>query len=214
MHKKHFPVALEGMPFILSLTVLVLMFAFFGFPRAALVFLVPTVFTVWFFRNPERKVPEDEKAVISPADGRVLKVEDLVEDEILGEPVRKISIFMNVFNVHVNRMPFSGTIRKIRYTPGKFLSANLDKASRLNERNAVLLETDGGLKILTTQIAGLIARRIVCWVEEGMSVKRGERFGMIRFGSRLEVFMPPDARVAVEKGDAVRAGETIIGYLP
>ncbi|HPC03247.1 MAG TPA: phosphatidylserine decarboxylase family protein [Syntrophales bacterium] len=214
MRKKHFPVALEGMPFILSLTVLVLLFAFFGFPRTALVFLVPTVFTVWFFRNPERKVPEDEKAVISPADGRVLKVEALVEDEILGEPVRKISIFMNVFNVHVNRMPFSGTIRKIRYTPGKFLSANLDKASRLNERNAVLLETDGGLKILTTQIAGLIARRIVCWVEEGMSVKRGERFGMIRFGSRLEVFMPPDARVAVEKGDTVRAGETIIGYLP
>ncbi|HQB31145.1 MAG TPA: phosphatidylserine decarboxylase family protein [Syntrophales bacterium] len=214
MRKKHFPVALEGMPFILSLTVLVLLFAFFGFPRTALVFLVPTVFTVWFFRNPERKVPEDEKAVISPADGRVLKVEALVEDEILGEPVRKISIFMNVFNVHVNRMPFSGTIRKIRYTPGKFLSANLDKASRLNERNAILLETDGGLKILTTQIAGLIARRIVCWVEEGMSVKRGERFGMIRFGSRLEVFMPPDARVAVEKGDTVRAGETIIGYLP
>lgn len=214
MRKKHFPVALEGMPFILTLAVLVLLFAFFGFPRTALVFLVPTVFTVWFFRNPERKVPEDEKAVISPADGRVLKVEALVEDEILGEPVRKISIFMNVFNVHVNRMPFSGTIRKIRYTPGKFLSANLDKASRLNERNAVLLETDGGLKILTTQIAGLIARRIVCWVEEGMSVKRGERFGMIRFGSRLEVFMPPDARVAVEKGDTVRAGETIIGYLP
>jgi phosphatidylserine decarboxylase len=214
MRKKHFPIALEGMPFILPLAVLVLLFAFLGFHRTALVFLVPTIFTVWFFRNPERKVPGEEKAVISPADGKVLKVEELVEDEILGEPVRKVSIFMNVFNVHVNRMPYTGTIRKIRYTPGKFLSANLDKASRLNERNAVLLETDGGLKILTTQIAGLVARRIVCWVKEGMSVKKGERFGMIRFGSRLEVFMPPDVRVAVKKGDAVRAGETIIGYLP
>lgn len=214
MNKKLFPIALEGMPFIIPLVVLTLLFVFLGYFRTALVFFVPTFFVVWFFRNPERTVPEDDRAVLSPADGKVLKVEELVEEEILGETVRKVSIFMNVFNVHVNRMPCSGTVREIRYTPGKFLSANLDKASRLNERNAVLVETPGGSRILTTQIAGLIARRIVCWVREGMTVRRGERFGMIRFGSRLEVFMPPDFRVAVEKGDIVRAGETIIGYLP
>ena len=121
---------------------------------------------------------------------------------------------MNIFNVHVNRVPTSGTVRKIRYTPGKFFSANLDKASSLNERSALLVVGDDGTEIMTTQIAGLIARRIVCWVKEGMAVERGERFGLIRFGSRLEVFMPPEARVAVDKGDRVRAGETVIGYLP
>jgi len=214
MNKKNSPIALEGLPFILPLVILFLVFLALGGFRTSLVFFFLSAFVVWFFRNPERSVPADEKAILSPADGRVLKVEELVEDEILGKPVKKVSIFMNVFNVHVNRMPVSGTVRKIRYTPGQFLSANLDKASKLNERNAVLVEGKDGREILTTQIAGLIARRIVCWVKEGMSVEKGERFGLIRFGSRLEVFMPPDVRVAVRKGDRVRAGETTIGYRP
>jgi len=214
MNKKNSPIALEGLPFILPLVILFLVFLFLGLFRTSLVFFLMSAFAVWFFRNPERNVPEDEKAILSPADGRVLKVEELVEDEILMKPVKKVSIFMSVFNVHVNRMPFSGTVRKIRYTPGKFLAANLDKASKLNERNAVLVEGKDGGEILTTQIAGLIARRIVCWVKEGVLVDKGERFGLIRFGSRLEVFMPPDVRVAVKEGDRVRAGETTIGYLP
>jgi phosphatidylserine decarboxylase len=120
---------------------------------------------------------------------------------------------MNVFDVHVNRMPYSGTVGAIEYNKGKFFSANLDKASELNERNTVLIKTDDGEKILTVQVAGLIARRIECWVKEGMHVRKGERFGLIRFGSRLEVFLPPDAIISAGVGDKVRAGETLIGWL-
>jgi len=214
MNNKNSPIALEGLPFILPLAVLLLLFLFLDFYRTSMVFFLLCLFTIWFFRNPNRTAPADEKSVLSPADGKVLKVEELVEDEILHKKIKKVSIFMNIFNVHVNRVPMSGTVRKIRYTPGKFLSANLDKASSLNERNALLVVGNDGTEIMTTQIAGLIARRIVCWVKEGMAVERGERFGLIRFGSRLEVFMPPDARVVVDKGDRVRAGETVIGYLP
>ncbi|MEA3471128.1 MAG: phosphatidylserine decarboxylase, partial [Thermodesulfobacteriota bacterium] len=124
---------------------------------------------------------------------------------------KKISIFMSVFNVHVNRMPCSGHVKDIRYRKGKFFSANLDKASEFNENNAVLIETTDGREILTIQIAGIIARRIVCWIEKGMEATMGERFGLIRFGSRLEVFMPLETEVLVKRKDKVRAGETRIG---
>ena len=214
MNNKNSPIALEGLPFILPLAALLLLFLLLDFYRTSMVFFLLCLFTIWFFRNPDRTAPGDEKSILSPADGKVLTVEELVEGEILHKNVKKVSIFMNIFNVHVNRVPTSGTVRKIRYTPGKFFSANLDKASSLNERSALLVVGDDGTEIMTTQIAGLIARRIVCWVKEGMAVERGERFGLIRFGSRLEVFMPPEARVAVDKGDRVRAGETVIGYLP
>ena len=120
---------------------------------------------------------------------------------------------MNIFNVHVNRSPYSGRVRFIRYRSGKFLSANLDKASALNERNTVMVQTDDGREIMTVQIAGLIARRIVCWLREGMQVRKGDRFGLIRFGSRLEVFLPLGSAILVEVGDRVRAGETPIGEL-
>lgn len=120
---------------------------------------------------------------------------------------------MSVFNVHVNRAPCTGSVKEIAYRKGKFFSANLDKASALNERSSLLIETVGGNRILTIQIAGLIARRIVCWVKEGMELEKGERFGLIKFGSRLEVFMPLDATIPVKVGDKVRAGETRIGYL-
>ncbi|MEA1970849.1 MAG: phosphatidylserine decarboxylase, partial [Thermodesulfobacteriota bacterium] len=122
-------------------------------------------------------------------------------------------IFMNIFNVHVNRAPCAGTVKKISYRKGKFFPANLDKASALNERNLVLIETVDGIQILTIQIAGIIARRIVCWVKEGLEVQKGERFGLIKFGSRLEVFMPLGSTIHVKVGDKVRAGETRIGYL-
>jgi phosphatidylserine decarboxylase len=120
---------------------------------------------------------------------------------------------MNIFNVHVNRLPCSGTVKMIRYNKGGFSPANLDKASFLNEQNAVLIETDKGKQILTVQIAGLIARRIVCWISEGMRVERGERFGLIRFGSRLDVYLPTEAKILVKVGDKVKAGETPIGDL-
>ena len=142
-----------------------------GFKEISLVLLGVTLFVVWFFRNPQRKTPEQAGLVISPADGRVIRIEETTSDEQPGRTFQKISIFMNVFNVHVNRIPCSGEIRSIRYREGKFLSANLDKASALNERNTVLLQTADGREIMTIQIAGLIARRIVCWLKEGMQVR-------------------------------------------
>jgi len=205
-------IVFEGLPFIAAFGVFTLIAIFFlqQFWIAAF-FLFATVFTIWFFRNPERHTPEDEKLIISPADGKVIRIDEDFNHELLSQPCRKVSIFMNIFNVHVNRTPYSGTVSKISYNPGSFLSANLDKASEQNERNAILVQTDNGKEILTIQIAGLIARRIVCWVKEGAYVNRGERFGMIRFGSRLEVLMPKETKISVTVGDKVRAGETPIG---
>lgn len=213
MKNRNFPIALEGFVFIVPPAVLTGVFAFLGARGVSLFFLAATLFILWFFRNPERVPPADEKAIISPADGKVIKIEEVEEGEMLQERVRKISIFMNVFNVHVNRVPCAGTVREIAYRKGKFFPANLDKASALNERNSVLIERTDGTRILTIQIAGIIARRIVCWVQKGINVAKGERFGMIRFGSRLEVFMPLGATISVKLGDKVRAGETTIGYL-
>lgn len=203
----------EGLPFIIPLGIFTLIFSLFGIIWAATIFFIATCFVAWFFRNPEREFADGAKAVISPADGEIIKIENVVQSDLLDGPARKISVFMNVFNVHVNRMPYSGTVVAIEYDKGNFFSANLDKASELNERNSVLIKTDDGKKILTVQIAGLIARRIECWVKEGMHVRKGERFGLIRFGSRLEVFLPPDAIISVRIGDKVRAGETLIGWL-
>ncbi len=184
-----------------------------GFRGFSSVLLILTLFVLWFFRNPVRKTPQTENLVISPADGRVIRIEETTSDEQPGATFRKISIFMNVFNVHVNRMPCSGRIRFIRYRQGKFLSANLDKASILNERNTIMVRMDDGREIMTVQIAGLIARRIVCWLTEQMEVRRGDRLGLIRFGSRVEVFLPLGSTVLVKIGDKVRAGETPIGEL-
>ncbi|MBN1614848.1 MAG: phosphatidylserine decarboxylase family protein [Deltaproteobacteria bacterium] len=203
----------EGLPFILLFGAATLVAAFFHAFWITGVLLILTLFTVSFFRNPDRKIPDGSKLVLSPADGRVLKVEEGISSELAEGSFKKISIFMNIFNVHVNRLPCSGSVRAVRYHEGKFLSANLDKASACNERNTVVVRTDDGRDIVTIQIAGLIARRIVCWLKEGMSVKKGDRFGLICFGSRLEVLLPEDATPAVKPGDKVRAGETTIGVL-
>jgi len=179
-----------------------------------IVFGFGAIYILWFFRNPRRKPPSDPHAVVSPADGRVLEVEEVDgENDLLEGRYKKISIFMNLFNVHVNRAPFSGYIKKIHYRPGAFFSANLDKASIFNERNALIIATDNKVDILVIQIAGLIARRIVCWKKEHMRLERGERFGLIRFGSRLEVYLPLEAEVSVSSGDKVKAGVTAIGRL-
>lgn len=203
----------EGFSFIIPLVIVTVFLAFAGVVWAAALFLIVTLFVTWFFRNPERKTPEDEKVVVSPADGRILKIEEVEEDAILKGKFKKISIFMNVFNVHVNRIPYPGSVKVIQYKKGKFFPANLDKASSLNERNSVLIKTDDGREILTIQIAGIIARRIVCWITEGIKIERGQRFGLIRFGSRLEVFLPLDSTISVKVGDRVKGGETPIGYL-
>jgi phosphatidylserine decarboxylase len=207
------PIAAEGVPFILPPAVCAIVAVCFGWNISAAGLSLLTVFIVWFFRNPERKTPENPKLITSPADGRVIRIEDLPGHDILAGPLKKISIFMNVFNVHVNRAPCSGRIDCIQYDEGRFFSANLDKASKDNERNAVIIRMDDGRCVMAIQIAGLIARRIVCWVSEGMDVTKGERFGLIRFGSRLDVYIPHDSKVLVSLGQTVRAGETPLGEL-
>jgi phosphatidylserine decarboxylase len=203
----------DGFPFIIPLGVITLVAFVTGFTWTGVLILFVTCFVIWFFRNPERTMPENPLQLISPADGRVIRIEEAASVEYPGRSFMKISIFMNVFNVHVNRVPFAGEVISVRYKPGKFLSANLDKASALNERNTVLIRTDDGIEIVTVQIAGLIARRIVCWLKEGMKVTKGERFGLIRFGSRVELFLPLGSTLLVKIGDKVRAGETPIGEL-
>jgi phosphatidylserine decarboxylase len=204
----------EGIPFIIPLGVATLIALFFGLAWVTVLFVLLTLFVVWFFRNPERTFTDDNPLqLLSPADGKVIRIEKVASEELSDSSFLKISIFMNVFNVHVNRIPCSGEVSAIRYKPGKFLSANLDKASELNERNSVMIRTDDGREIIIVQIAGLIARRIVCWLKEGVKVKKGERFGLIRFGSRVEVFLPLGSTLLVKTGDKVKAGETPIGEL-
>lgn len=204
----------DGYPFIIPPALLCVFLILTGMNRPALLLGILTFFVAWFFRNPERHAPEGDDVIVSPADGRILKIEEVEGGPFGAGRRRKISIFMNVFNVHVNRAPCAGKIESIRYHPGRFLSADLDKASELNERNTILIRMDSGMDIVTIQVAGLIARRIVCWIKEGMQIQKGERFGMIRFGSRLEVLLPLETKVVIREGDRVRAGETSIGCLP
>jgi phosphatidylserine decarboxylase len=211
--KRRFPVAFEGVPFIAGAAFITVYFAALGIMVGAGFFFVLTLFVTWFFRDPERDVPDEDGAIVSPADGKVIKV-DVVNDAFGLEAALKVSVFMNVFNVHVNRAPVDGTVTDVAYHPGKFLSANLDKASLDNERNALFLDIGRGRKLVVVQIAGLIARRIVCKIKKGDFVRRGQRFGLIRFGSRLDCYLPPDAKPAVDIGDKVMAGTTILGYLP
>lgn len=179
-----------------------------------LLFACLTLFVLYFFRDPAREVKAPEKAVLTPADGTILAVENLSEaDSPLGRQSIKVSIFMSIFNVHVNRAPVSGVVKKIAYTPGKFLAAHLDKASHLNENNAVTLEIRDRRPILMVQIAGLVARRIVCWIRVGDHLHAGQRFGLIRFGSRVDVYLPHDTEILVEPKAKVKAGQTILGYL-
>jgi phosphatidylserine decarboxylase len=206
-------VAKEGVPFILLAALPALVAWILDGVTLAVFLTLLTLWVVWFFRDPERVPPPGEHRVVSPADGKVIDIQRLCEREFIGDKGTKISIFMNVFNVHVNRIPLSGKIAHISYRPGKFFSANLDKASQENERNALILETPAGQKVLFIQIAGLVARRIACRVNEGDRVERGERFGMIRFGSRVDVFLPESAEVLVHLGDHVKAGESVLGEL-
>lgn len=203
----------EGIPFIVFFLVISILAFLTGLNVPSIFFLFVTLFVTWFFRNPERISPAKETLIVSPADGRVIKIEEAQSEEVPGQTLRKISIFMTLFNVHVNRSVCSGQVHAIHYRKGKFFSANLDKASEFNERNTIVIEMPDGRRIVTIQIAGLVARRIVWWIKEGDVAQKGERFGMIRFGSRLEVFMPLNSAVLVKLGDKVRAGETAIGEL-
>ena len=199
----------EGFPIIFLVTVCALAFAMLRCPILTVVSLVLVAFSLNFFRDPERVVPTTAGIAVSPADGRIVKIEQR-PDPVSGETRTCVCIFMNVFNVHVNRTPVAGTITAIRYHAGKFFNASLDKASTDNERCAYQIQDADGKTWTFVQIAGLIARRIVCRVDEGDSLARGQRFGMIRFGSRVDLYLPDGYIPAVALGDEVLAGQTVI----
>ena len=169
-------------------------------------------FVVQFFRDPPRAIPGGERTVVSPADGRIVAVET-AEDPYLKRPATKVSVFMNVFNVHSNRSPVDGEVKQSWYNRGAFVNAALDKASVENERSALWLRADAGADVTCVQIAGLIARRILCYAKAGDRLRRGDRFGFIRFGSRVDVYLPGDARVKVALGEKVRASSTVLAEL-
>ncbi len=214
MKTPQIPIAKEGYPFIAFSAFVTLIVAILGYPLLALPALALTTFIICFFRDPERIGPISEDALISPADGKVILIEKIIDDQYLLGQVYKISIFMNVFNVHVNRIPISGIVEKIIYFPGKFYSADSDRGALHNEYCATILKSTSGHRLAFVQVAGLIARRIVCWLEADDQIRRGERFGLIRFGSRVDLYIPTQTQLEVEVGQKVRAGETIIGYLP
>ncbi len=207
------PVARAGYPFIGISGLVTGGLALSGATAWAVPALVLTVFIVSFFRDPERKIPDEPGAVVAPADGRVVRVETVPKSPFYEAPCKKIGIFMSIFNVHVNRIPYEGRLRAIRYSKGAFMAADKDRASELNERNALLLETRSGKAISIVQVAGLIARRIVCVVRENEPVVRGQRFGLIRFGSRVDLYLPETTLIRVRAGERVRAGASIVGYL-
>jgi len=204
-------IAREGWPFLAAAIVAAAVASWFvGWWSAPL--WLAAVFVLQFFRDPARQVPGDARTVVSPADGRVVAV-GRARDPYLDRDAIKVSVFMNVFNVHSNRSPVDGRVQKRWYNPGGFVNASLDKASAENERNALWLRTPEGADVTCVQIAGLIARRILCYVGEGDNLERGQRFGFIRFGSRVDIYVPEDAKLVAALGDKVYATSTVIATL-
>lgn len=211
MQRIELPLASEGYPFILFSGFATLAFCLLGLVVPALFFLLLTAFVTYFFRDPVRVLPEEAGAIVSPADGKVIVAREIDDDRFHHERVMKISIFMNVFNVHVNRIPFAGTVERVVLTPGRFYAADKDKAVLHNEHCVVTVATPSGARYTVVQIAGLIARRIVCRAEPGDQVVSGQRYGMIRFGSRLDIYLPLTTEIKVREGELVRAGESVLG---
>ncbi|OGA70083.1 MAG: phosphatidylserine decarboxylase [Betaproteobacteria bacterium RIFCSPLOWO2_12_FULL_65_14] len=204
-------VAREGWPFLAAAAAVSLLAAYFlGWWSIPLWLL--TLFILQFFRDPPRELPDDPRAVVAPADGRIVEV-SRAEDPYLRRQALKVSVFMNVFNVHSNRSPVDGVVKERWYFPGAFVNAALDKASLSNERNALWLRTRDGADVTCVQVAGLIARRILCYVDAGAELTRGQRFGFIRFGSRVDVYLPIDAEVKAAIGEKVFAAESVLAWL-
>jgi len=207
------PVARQGAPIIALGLGLAVLFGWLGSRIGLSLAGLFAIFAISFFRDPERVSPSGKGAILAPADGRVLLVEEQGNGPGVAERNIKISIFMSVFNCHVNRIPLGGVIEEIDYRPGKFFAANQDRASRQNEQNILRLKTDQGDHFTVVQIAGLIARRIVCWVRPGDRVSSGDRFGLIQFGSRVDLYLPLESRITIKRGDRTKAGLTVLGYL-
>lgn len=213
MKKPEIPLALEGCPFILFCAFATLILALLKMAPAAIAGLIITGFVTWFFRDPDRMIPDGGKVFVSPADGKIILVEQMQDDRFVHGQAHKISIFMNVLNVHVNRFPHSGTVERVHLQPGKFYSADSARGALQNEYCALTVLTGNNLRYGVVQVAGLIARRIVCWAEKGDILQTGQRFGLIRFGSRLDLYLPLEVELSVKTGDKVKAGETAIGSL-
>ena len=208
----HPVIAREGWLFVgIAVALALLVGAFAGWVWSAPIWLA-AIFVIQFFRDPPRAVPDDPAAIVSPADGRIVEV-GRAHDPWLQREALKVSVFMNVFNVHSNRSPVDGVVKERWYFPGAFLNAALDKASLENERNALWLQTLDGRNVTCVQVAGLIARRILCYVGPGAELRRGARFGFIRFGSRVDVYLPLEARVTAAIGDKVYAAESVLAWL-
>lgn len=213
MKEPQIPVTREGYPFIAFAGFMTLVFAFLEYELIAIIGIVLTGFVANFFRDPERIGPDDKDVLVSPADGKIIQVEKVFDEKFLQEHAYKISIFMTVFDVHVNRLPFAGEVERITYSQGSFFAANTDQAALENENCAMVVSTQSNFKYAVVQVAGLLARRIVCWAERGDKLDRGARFGMIRFGSRVDVFLPQQVQIEVTAGKRVKAGETVLGYI-
>lgn len=212
MRNEKTPIAVEGYPFIAGAAIITVLFALLSWKLPAIAGFCATLFIVFFFRNPERLAPADERAVLAPADGVVIYLGE-AQEEHLAADMLKISIFMSVFNVHVNRAPISGRVLETFYKRGKFLDVRHARATFENEQSGMVVEAEGGARIVVVQVAGLIARRIVCYAAKGDMLRRGERYGLIRFGSRLDVYLPKGSELRVAMGDKTVAGETILGML-
>ncbi len=205
--------AREGYPFILVFTVITILTLLFvkPFPIAVIPFSL-TLFMFYFFRDPERSTVEGKDLLYSPADGRVILVKETTEDEILNGKALEVSIFMSVFNVHINRTPCEGVVKRVDHYPGRFMAAFREEASKANEHVTMLIQS-GQERVVVRQVAGLLARRIVCRAKPGDSLKQGQRFGLIKFSSRVDIFMPLTTQVKVKVGDKVKAGESVLGII-
>lgn len=207
------PFAKEGFPFIGVAAGVTLLVGWLGWTIAAIGAGLLTLFVSWFFRNPTRVIPQGAALVVAPGDGKVIAIEEEFEPRYLKDRSIRLTIFLNVFDVHINRIPCEGIVEDVQYQPGLFLVASKPEATIRNEQNAVMIKTIQGARVLCVQVAGLIARRIVCWVSPKEKAVRGERFGLIRFGSRMDTFLPIGTVIKVVVGDHVKGGETIVGEL-
>ena len=212
MNENRWPVAKEGFPFLIPSLLLTVGVAAIGWTVLTVLGILLTLFIAFFFRNPKREIPDLHNIILSPADGKVIHVGEDQEDRFLKERALKISIFMSVLDVHINRSPVTGKVLESSYHPGRFLVASAEKASLDNEQNALVLEMEDHSKILVIQIAGFIARRIVCYANAGDRLKMGETFGLIRFGSRVDLYLPANVKPTVRVGQHIKGGESIVGY--
>ncbi len=212
MEQNRWPIAKEGLPFLIPAALLTILFGVLGWRPWVYLGIFLSTFLGYFFRNPKRKIPDLRNVILSPADGRIVHVGECDENRFLKQKTLKVSIFMSLFDVHLNRTPISGKVIERNYLPGRFHVASVEKSSLLNEQNALILESEDRFKILLIQIAGFVARRIVCYAKTGDLLRKGEIFGLIRFGSRVDLYLPPEVKPIVRVGQRVKGGESIIGY--